>query len=87
MGFQLLRFFTLYRLLVVEWLYGFPSLFTGTGPSRKGKRIDMQGGLDILLKMRFSSVAERVYTIVYGKTRIKYEFKEDASTTDRELPS
>ena len=53
---RFLRFYTLFGVLVVLRSYGFSSLFTGTRSSHKDKRVDIQGELDILLKIRFREV-------------------------------
>jgi hypothetical protein len=57
---RFLRFYTLFGLLVVGWLYGFEVILQGLYES-----LNFQDRLDILLEMSFSGASEQGYTMFY----------------------
>ena len=61
---QFLRFYELFGVLVVLWLYGLCSLFTAAGSSYRV--LEFQDRFDILLEKRPSGVAELRYRKLYG---------------------
>ena len=59
MKLQFLRFYTLFGVLVVVWLYELSSLITATR-SIKFLRLRLMEDFDILLEMRLREIAEWV---------------------------